>query len=79
MSPCPTRRRGGGGSLRAFRRARGSSSWVRRRWLDAKIEGTGAKCVQINEQQREKREESREKREERRQNTDPNMPPEVPK
>ena len=58
-------------SLRAFRRARegavkGRSSWGRRRWPDAKIEGAGAKCDLRNEQQREKREESREKREERR-------------
>ena len=57
-------------SLRAFRRARegaakGRSSWGRRRWPDAKIEGTGAKCDLRNERQREKREESRERREER--------------
>ena len=57
-------------SLRAFRRARegaakGRSSWVRSRWPDAKIEGTGAKCDLRNEQQRGKREESRERREKR--------------
>ena len=57
-------------SLRAFRRARegaakGRSSWGRRRWPDAKIEGTGAKCDLRNEQQREKREQRRERREQR--------------
>ena len=57
-------------SLRAFRRARegaakGRSSWVRSRWPDAKIEGTGAKCDLRNEQQREKREQRRERREQR--------------
>ena len=71
LSPCPTRRRGGGGSLRAFRRARdgaakGRGSWERIRWPDAKFEVTSAKCDLRNEQQREKREESREQREERR-------------
>ena len=62
--------RGGGGSLRAFRRAREGAakdrgSWERIRWLDAKFEVTSAKCDLVNEQQPEKREESREKTEER--------------
>ena len=62
LSPCLTRRRGGGGSLRAFRRARdgeaqGGVDWKRRRWPDAKFEAAGAKCDLRNEQQREKREE----------------------
>ena len=45
LSPCLTRRRGGGGSLRAFRRARegaaeGRSSLGRRRWPGGKMEGS---------------------------------------
>ena len=53
LSPCPTRRRGGGGSLRAFRRARvcaakGRGSWERSRWPDAKFEVTFAKCALSN-------------------------------
>ena len=49
LSPCLTRRRGGGGSLRAFRRARhgeakGRVDWKRIRWPDAKFGVTGAKC-----------------------------------
>ena len=74
----------GGGSLRAFRRARdgeaqGREDWKRDGLPDAKVEVTGAKSDLRNEQQREQREESREKREERRQKTDPKRPPEVPK
>ena len=69
LSPCLTRRRGGGGSLRAFRRARdggaeGRGSWERIRWPDAKFEVTSTQSDLKNEHQREKREESREKREE---------------
>ena len=47
MSSTP--RQGGGGSLRAFRRARdgeaqGGVDWKRSRWPDAKFEVAGAKC-----------------------------------
>ena len=65
LFPRLARRRGGGGSLRAFRRARdgeakGRVDWKRSRWPDAKFEVTGAKCDLRKEQQREKREDSRE-------------------
>ena len=70
MFPPLARRRGGGGSLRAFRRARdgeaqGRVDWKLNGWPDAKFEVTSAKCDLGNEQQREKREESRERREKR--------------
>ena len=75
LSPCLTRRRGGGGSLRAFRRARdgeaqGRVDWKRNGWPDVKFEGASAKWDLRNEHQREKREESRERREKREQRKD---------
>ena len=62
LSPCLTRRRGGGGSLRAFRRARdgeaqGGVDWKVDGLPDAKFEVTAAKCGLKNEQPRGKREE----------------------
>ena len=73
LSPCLTRRRGGGGSFRAFRRARHSEAkgrvdWKWFRWPDAKFGVTGAKCDLRKEPEegRGKRAEKREKREARR-------------
>ena len=58
LSPCPTRRRGGGGSLRAFRRARNSEEVNR---VDDSTRGIEASQ---DHDDKDKREERREKREE---------------
>ena len=70
MFPRLARRRGGGGSLRAFRRARdgeaqGRVDWKRDGWPDAKFAVRSAKCDLRTDQQQEKREESRARREKR--------------
>ena len=66
LSPCLTRRRGGGGSLRAFRRARDSEEVHRKDESTRGIEASQERDEKDKrKEKREKREESREKRAER--------------